>query len=36
MDSFLLEVVQSVDDFDLTSPDPVKTGNTDLVSFSEN
>ena len=35
MDSLLLKVVQSVDDLNLTSPDPVKTGNTDLVSFSE-
>ena len=36
MDSLLLEVVQSVDDLNLTSPDAVQTGNTDLVSFSEN
>ena len=36
MDPLLLEVVQSVDDFDLTSPHAVKTSNTDLISFAEN
>lgn len=36
MDSLLLEIVQTVDDFDLTPSNAVKLGNTQQVSFAKN
>tara|TARA_B100001057_G_scaffold154542_1_gene154716 strand:+ start:1445 stop:1660 length:216 start_codon:yes stop_codon:yes gene_type:complete len=36
MDSLLLEVVQSIDDFDLGPAESVQLGDTEQVSFAEN
>ena len=36
MDSLLLEIIQTVDDFDLTPSKAVQLGNTQQVSFAEN